>query len=198
MTAIPTGATSYEHVPSKDVSDFHKYSDLDGNNKSQHHTLGAGANQASPGNHSHDGGASQALIGIDTSAFVDNFSNQNINGQKNFIQPIVGSISGGDAHTAAIISSNTDAFAYQYQLGNKTVGGQDYAGSSVPNGSYVNTVVYPGLSTISSIVATAYGTSRITCAVISMGPGSCIIQAQNWSGGNVNTAFYINWVAVGT
>lgn len=42
----------------QEVSDFHNNSDVDGSRMAQHHTLGAGARQASPGNHSHDGGDS--------------------------------------------------------------------------------------------------------------------------------------------
>lgn len=39
----------------------HDKSDKDGSPKSIHHTLGPGPNQASPGNHTHDGGNSAAL-----------------------------------------------------------------------------------------------------------------------------------------
>lgn len=39
----------------------HKSSDLDASQKSQHHTLGQGRNQASPGNHIHDGVSSPKL-----------------------------------------------------------------------------------------------------------------------------------------
>ena len=46
---------------SKEVTNFHEHSDRDGSPKSQHHTLGPTANQASPGNHSHDGGNSAKL-----------------------------------------------------------------------------------------------------------------------------------------
>lgn len=46
---------------SKEVAELHTNSDVDGSSKAQHHTLGPNANQASPGNHSHDGGASALL-----------------------------------------------------------------------------------------------------------------------------------------
>lgn len=50
----------------QEVIDFHTNSDLDGGPKSQHHTLGPGANQAASGNHSHDGGNSaKAIIPLD-------------------------------------------------------------------------------------------------------------------------------------
>lgn len=52
VTAKPT---------SQEVTDFHTNSDVDGSAKAQHHTLGANARQASPGDHSHDGGSSQIL-----------------------------------------------------------------------------------------------------------------------------------------
>jgi hypothetical protein len=44
------------------VAKIHERSDKDGGPKSQHHTLGPGPNQASPGNHSHDGGNSASLL----------------------------------------------------------------------------------------------------------------------------------------
>lgn len=44
------------------VQKFHEKSDKDGSPKSVHHTLGPGPNQASPGNHTHDGGASAYLL----------------------------------------------------------------------------------------------------------------------------------------
>lgn len=46
----------------KEVQDFHTYSDKDGSPQAQHHSLGAGADQAAPGNHSHDGGSSKFLL----------------------------------------------------------------------------------------------------------------------------------------
>lgn len=47
---------------SEQVQKIHEKSDKDGSPKSQHHTLGPGPNQASPGNHTHDGGASPYLL----------------------------------------------------------------------------------------------------------------------------------------
>lgn len=46
---------------SKAVREFHTNADTDGSPKAIHHTLGSGANQAAPGNHSHDGGQSVIL-----------------------------------------------------------------------------------------------------------------------------------------
>lgn len=43
------------------VVDFHTHSDVDGNPKAQHHTLGPAQNQAASGNHTHDGGQSAKL-----------------------------------------------------------------------------------------------------------------------------------------
>ncbi len=44
-----------------DVARLHQRSDLDGQPSSQHHTLGSGQNQASPGNHRHNGRDSPKL-----------------------------------------------------------------------------------------------------------------------------------------
>lgn len=46
----------------KEVNEFHENDDVDGSPKAHHHSLGANANQASPGNHTHDGGSSQQLL----------------------------------------------------------------------------------------------------------------------------------------
>lgn len=51
--------------PAKEVQEFHTYADTDGGIKAIHHTLGVGANQASPGNHSHDGGASTKITPLE-------------------------------------------------------------------------------------------------------------------------------------
>jgi hypothetical protein len=56
-----TGTVAADKPTSEAVRDFHTNSDLDGSVKAQHHTLGPNAFQASPGNHSHDGGSSQVL-----------------------------------------------------------------------------------------------------------------------------------------
>lgn len=44
------------------VNDFHTNSDVDQEPDSQHHTLGQSPGQASPGNHSHNGSDSVALL----------------------------------------------------------------------------------------------------------------------------------------
>lgn len=52
-----------DNVPTaRQVGEFHQKADTDGSTQSQHHTLGIGHNQASPGDHSHDGQSSR-LIG---------------------------------------------------------------------------------------------------------------------------------------
>jgi hypothetical protein len=48
------------------VEDFHENSDLDSRTEAQHHTLGAGPGQASPGDHTHDGGDSELLLSGET------------------------------------------------------------------------------------------------------------------------------------
>lgn len=45
-----------------EVADFHTNADTDGKATSLHHTLGPRPQQASPGNHSHDGGNSLELL----------------------------------------------------------------------------------------------------------------------------------------
>lgn len=42
---------------------LHRFSDVDSSWRAQHHTLGTGKNQASPGDHIHDGVTSKALAG---------------------------------------------------------------------------------------------------------------------------------------
>lgn len=44
------------------VNAFHKRSDKDSSVNAGHHTLGPGHNQASPGDHKHDGTSSKALL----------------------------------------------------------------------------------------------------------------------------------------
>lgn len=44
-----------------EVNDFHRYSDVDVSPESQHHTLGMDPNQASQGDHTHNGRDSKAL-----------------------------------------------------------------------------------------------------------------------------------------
>lgn len=49
-------------VPDSNIVDnFHTYSDRDSGPTAQHHTLGANRNQASPGNHIHDGKSSRKI-----------------------------------------------------------------------------------------------------------------------------------------
>jgi hypothetical protein len=43
------------------VAEFHTNSDVDSEKDAQHHTLGTGVNQASPGSHRHDGNDSFLL-----------------------------------------------------------------------------------------------------------------------------------------
>ena len=45
----------------EDVNSFHNNSDRDSSHTAQHHTLGLGPNQASPGNHTHDGKNSKRI-----------------------------------------------------------------------------------------------------------------------------------------
>jgi hypothetical protein len=55
--------TSDPQLPSpEEVRRFHTKADTDGSQQAAHHSLGAGANQASPGNHAHDGGSSKLLL----------------------------------------------------------------------------------------------------------------------------------------
>jgi len=46
---------------SSEVTKFHSNSDVDSASTSQHHTLGIQHNQASPGDHKHDGKSSRRL-----------------------------------------------------------------------------------------------------------------------------------------
>lgn len=46
----------------KVVNEFHSNDDVDKDSNAHHHTLGGGANQASPGAHRHDGTDSVALL----------------------------------------------------------------------------------------------------------------------------------------
>src|SRR3546814_7977535 len=69
----------------KELVDFHTHDDVDGSQKAHHHTLGPAHNQASPGDHSHDGGSSPKIFPL------DNFT---ITGSR-----------GGNAAVAAIIDA---------------------------------------------------------------------------------------------
>lgn len=44
------------------VAEFHTNDDVDSNKQAHHHRLGIGANQASPGQHKHDGSDSVLLL----------------------------------------------------------------------------------------------------------------------------------------
>ena len=48
--------------PAQVVDDFHTNSDIDSRAEAQHHTLGPQPTQASPGDHTHDGGDSRLLL----------------------------------------------------------------------------------------------------------------------------------------
>lgn len=64
MTTQPTKGTSEqvnESPPPQLVNKFHTRSDLDSKTWAQHHTLGIKANQASPGDHNHDGTTSRQI-----------------------------------------------------------------------------------------------------------------------------------------
>ena len=63
VTAKGVGAygAARSNTDATSVDDFHEQSDLDTRSESQHHTLGGKQDQASPGNHTHDGGTSQPL-----------------------------------------------------------------------------------------------------------------------------------------
>lgn len=47
---------------SKTINEFHTNDDVDKDSAAHHHTLGGGANQASPGSHRHDGTDSVSLL----------------------------------------------------------------------------------------------------------------------------------------
>lgn len=72
---------------SKEVELFHTNSDKDGSPTSIHHTLGNGANQASPGDHIHDGGTSKELDIEDWIALPFNGSWRNYTGGGGVIFP---------------------------------------------------------------------------------------------------------------
>lgn len=53
--------SKFSNDPSSEVNKIHSQSDLDRSARAQHHTLGFRPNQASPGNHVHDGGTSKKI-----------------------------------------------------------------------------------------------------------------------------------------
>ena len=56
------GADENPKPPAQAVEDFHTNSDVDARAEAQHHTLGPNPNQASPGDHTHDGGDSALIL----------------------------------------------------------------------------------------------------------------------------------------
>lgn len=60
--SVKTPAKPGQSPEPKEVNKLHARSDLDSSTESQHHTLGPKANQASPGDHLHDGRASKKLL----------------------------------------------------------------------------------------------------------------------------------------
>lgn len=59
---VKTPAKPGQSPDPKVVNQFHARSDNDSGTEAQHHTLGVKANQASPGDHLHDGRASKKLL----------------------------------------------------------------------------------------------------------------------------------------
>lgn len=61
----PWGEIKQEKKPTspepREVNLFHARSDVDSRSTAQHHTLGQGHNQASPGDHVHDGKSSRKI-----------------------------------------------------------------------------------------------------------------------------------------
>ena len=58
----PYDRGSQDLVPPETVNRFHNKSDLDSSSDAQHHTLGIKKDQASPGDHKHDGTSSKRLL----------------------------------------------------------------------------------------------------------------------------------------
>lgn len=52
----------FDSPSSEEVTRIHEKADTDGGMRAAHHTLGPRKEQASPGNHSHDGGESVQLL----------------------------------------------------------------------------------------------------------------------------------------
>ena len=77
-------------TPASEVNEFHNQDDVDTSDLAHHHTLGPKANQASPGNHLHDGVTSKKLmVGVE------------ITGSK-----------GGNVALANLITALADAFGF--------------------------------------------------------------------------------------
>jgi hypothetical protein len=65
VMSVSAASENTDHNPSPDpmaVKLFHLYSDVDTEASSQHHTLGAGNNQAAAGSHVHNGSDSPLLF----------------------------------------------------------------------------------------------------------------------------------------
>jgi len=62
MSQSVVDPTSGKKATTEEVEKFHTNSDLDLRAEAQHHSLGPGPTQASPGNHTHDGGTSPLLL----------------------------------------------------------------------------------------------------------------------------------------
>lgn len=60
-----TERATKEKPSAKELTDFHTHDDVDGSQKAHHHTLGSGHNQASPGDHSHDGSSSAKIVPLE-------------------------------------------------------------------------------------------------------------------------------------
>ena len=55
-------AVTKESITPREVAKIHDRSDLDSSQQAQHHTLGIKHDQASPGDHKHDGKSSRKLL----------------------------------------------------------------------------------------------------------------------------------------
>lgn len=70
---LPVGKPGTAKPSASEVADFHTNSDVDVRPEALHHTLGSSGNQASPGDHTHDGGSSPLLLSgysVQTSAAI--------------------------------------------------------------------------------------------------------------------------------
>lgn len=73
--SVPDNLGSLAFPTSKQVINLHRNADVDLSARALHHTLGSGANQASPGNHLHDGESGEFLFPTgtgSTSEFKEN------------------------------------------------------------------------------------------------------------------------------
>lgn len=58
----PFSTDNLNKLQPSQINAFHAKSDKDASSVAQHHTLGLGANQASPGHHNHDGRNSKRIF----------------------------------------------------------------------------------------------------------------------------------------